>query len=204
MPELSITTLVGKDVRSYIKDLAKLRITVFREYPYLYDGSTAYEEKYLKVYENCPQSLMVIVQHEGRLVGASSGLPLTSAAEEFQAPFIQQGYDPKQIFYCGESMMLKPFRGRGIYPRFFQARENHARALGQFSTIAFCAVIRPPDHSLKPVGYRPLDGYWARLGYVKRPEMVCHFAWPDLGEAVESLKPMVFWVKPLKQQWIDD
>ena len=51
----------GGDIDAFLPELARLRIRVFREYPYLYEGSAAYEEKYLKTYANVPESVMVLV-----------------------------------------------------------------------------------------------------------------------------------------------
>ena len=40
-------------------------------------------------------------------------------------------------------------------------------ALGGFTHCAFCAVVRPPDHPLRPAGYVPLDAFWTARGYAK-------------------------------------
>ncbi len=42
--------LQKEELAACIDDLADLRISVFREYPYLYDGNLEYEKKYLKQY----------------------------------------------------------------------------------------------------------------------------------------------------------
>ena len=47
---MQLETVVGDALAKYIPDLARLRMTVFREYPYLYDGSEAYEAEYLRTY----------------------------------------------------------------------------------------------------------------------------------------------------------
>jgi GNAT superfamily N-acetyltransferase len=90
----------------------------------------------------------------------------------------------------------RAYRGRGIGNAFFREREAQARAHG-FATAAFCAVVRPEDHPRRPPGYRPLDGLWAKHGFVRRPDIVTTFHWRDLDEAGESAKPMVFWTKEL-------
>lgn len=180
-----------------IPDLARLRITVFREYPYLYDGSLAYEENYLTTYTRCPDSVAVLARNEVGVVGASTGLPLTAETAEVQQPFVAQGYDPREIFYCGESVLLPAYRGRGLYREFFAGREQHARALGGFRHMALCGVVRPEDHPRRPSDYAPLDPVWRRFGYEKHPELTTFFAWRDLDESVESPKQMVFWLKAL-------
>ena len=43
-----------------LEDVARLRITVFRDYPYLYDGNAKYEAEYLAVYAKSPRSIFVL------------------------------------------------------------------------------------------------------------------------------------------------
>jgi hypothetical protein len=53
---LDVRVLTGRDAAlvERVQDLAQLRITVFREFPYLYDGDLAYEQNYLRTYLDCP------------------------------------------------------------------------------------------------------------------------------------------------------
>ena len=50
--------VIGAAIAPHVPDLARLRIEVFREFPYLYDGAEDYERKYLQTYINSPRSLM--------------------------------------------------------------------------------------------------------------------------------------------------
>ena len=117
----------GPAIRSVLPELAKLRIAVFREFPYLYEGSAAYEETYLKTYAEAADSVMVLVRDGEQVVGASSGLPLSAEPPKVIEPFIACGYDPHRIFYYGESVLLPEYRRRGIGHRFFVEREAHVR-----------------------------------------------------------------------------
>ncbi len=198
---LSIRRLTGSDAElaRHIPDLARLRIEVFRDFPYLYDGSLEYEEKYLETYLREPESVVVLVYDGERAVGATTGIPMQAETAEFQQPFIEQGYDPTRIFYCAESVLLKAYRGRGIYPRFFAEREGHARTLGRFDWSCFCCVQRPDHHPCRPADYVPLDRIWSKFGYAKHEELMTHYAWKDVDEAEETAKPMLFWLKSLKE-----
>lgn len=194
---MDIELLQGPQIAPHIEDLAHLRITVFREFPYLYDGSLDYEAEYLDTYVRSADSLCVLVRDEGRVVGASTALPLADETLEFQQPFLSAGWDPARIFYCAESVVLPAWRGRGLGVRFFAEREAHARQLGRFDWCAFCAVQRPADHPRRPADYQPLDAFWARRGYRHHPELHTQYHWRDLDEAEESAKPMSFWLKEL-------
>ncbi|MCC5828870.1 MAG: GNAT family N-acetyltransferase [Phycisphaeraceae bacterium] len=195
--ELVIHRFRGQEVAAHLDDLARLRIEVFREFPYLYDGDMAYERRYLATYGDCPESFFVLVEDQGRIVGGSSGLPLTVETPEIQAPWIEKGWDRQGIFYFGESVLLPAYRGRGLGHVFFDQRETFARELGGFTHAAFCAVQRPEDHPRHPNDYRPLDAFWRKRGYAPRPELVAHLSWKDLDEAESSPKPLVFWLGSL-------
>lgn len=194
---LRVQRVTRGDIRAYLPELARLRIRVFREYPYLYEGSTAYEERYLQTYANAPGGVMVLVRDGERVVGASSGLPLSAETPNVIGPFVKAGYDPEQIFYYGESVLLPEYRGQGLGQRFFAEREAHVRELGRFDLACFCAVERPVDHPRRPAHYRPLDEFWNGQGFFRHPELRAAFSWRDLDEAMESPKPMVFWLKRL-------
>ena len=194
---LHIESLTGRAILPYLDALARLRITVFREFPYLYDGSPAYEAEYLATYGACPESLFVLARRGEAIVGISTGIPLAAETAAMKAPFAAIGLAPERVFYFGESVLLAPFRGRGIGARFFDAREAYARRLGRFSHTAFCAVERPADHVLRPAGYRSLDGFWQRRGYGRRPELRAAMRWQDIDQPAETEKSMVFWLRPL-------
>lgn len=199
MSDIAIRTLSGRELAPYLADLARLRIAVFREFPYLYDGSAEYEEKYLQTYLDSPDSVVILALDGETVIGASTGLPMTDETEEFQTPFLEHRYDPARVFYCAESVLLPEYRGKGIYKHFFTGREDHARKLGRFDWCAFCCVQRPEDHPRRPADYAPLDPVWRKFGYVKHPELVAAYQWKDLGEEEESFKPMVFWLKSLRE-----
>ena len=50
MTEPRVEAITGAAVAQYLAALAVLRIEVFREWPDLYDGDVAYEERYLAPY----------------------------------------------------------------------------------------------------------------------------------------------------------
>lgn len=167
---------------------------MFREFPYLYDGDFAYEEKYLRIYAETPGAVLIIARDENRIVGASSSLPLAAEMNTVQKPFLEAGLDISKIFYFGESVLEAPYRGRGIGVAFFQAREVQAAG---YEMTAFCAVERPDDHPLRPKNYVDLHEFWHHRGYRQRPELVCTMLWRDVGEAEETVKRLKIWTKDL-------
>lgn len=195
MEHFQIQELRSGQLETWLDALGGLRIRVFREFPYLYDGSLENERDYLRTYQKAADSLMVIVtDSSGKLVGATTCLPMIEEGPEFQEPFIQQGHDLSRIMYFGESILLPEWRGRGLGKMFFERREAHARRLG-LKTTAFCAVDRPGDHPLRPADFRSLDGFWESRGYVKQPSLRTSFTWKEIGEETESPKTLTFWMK---------
>ena len=187
--------LTGDAVAAALEDLARLRIAVFRDWPYLYDGDLAYERAYLRAYTR-PGAVVVAAWEGARMIGAATGAPMEHHAEDFAAAFADRPEPLSDIFYCAESVLLPAYRGHGLGHAFFDGREAHARTLGR-RWSAFCSVIRPADHPARPADYRPLDGFWRKRGYQPLPGVVARFAWKDVGETAETDKPLQFWMKPL-------
>ena len=196
-PEFNIQRFSGSALTKYIDDIARLRIEVFKDFPYLYDGSMAYERNYLQTYSNCPQAVVVVAFADGEVVGASTGIPMQFEEPGFQQPFIDHGYDPAGIFYCAESVLRRDYRGHGLGVRFFAEREAHARSIGDFSYVSFCSVIRPDNHPLKPAEYQPLDTFWHKRGYSKHPELCANYAWKDIDQSDSTTKRLEFWLKSI-------
>lgn len=195
MPELNIRRFSGPDLNNYIDNIAQLRIEVFRDFPYLYDGTMEYERNYLQTYIRCPEAVVVVAFADGEVVGASTGIPMQFEEPNFQQPFKDHGYDPQGIFYCAESVLRRDFRGHGLGVRFFEEREAHARSLRNFEYFCFCAVARPENHPLRPVDYVPLDRFWQKRGYGKHPELGAYYAWKDIDQPDSTSKRLEFWLK---------
>lgn len=193
---IRVERLTGEDLAAALDDVARLRIEVFRAWPYLYDGDEAYERHYLQTYRDSENAILVAAFDGTRLVGASTGTPMEDHAEDFAAAFDGQGIDLKDIFYCAESVLLPGFRGRGIGHAFFDAREAHARAMGR-RYVAFCGVARPAEHPLKPEQYQPLDPFWRKRGYAPVTGAVAQFRWKDIDQPEETEHPLQFWMRAL-------
>ncbi len=198
MADIKIQALTGLSVQRYIDQVARLRITVFREFPYLYDGTLEYEAKYLQTYIQSPDSVVVMAFDGDQVIGASTAVPMAHETEEFKRPFVEAGMEPDKVFYLGESILEKRYRGQGIGVQFFIEREAHARRLGGFTWSAFCAVDRPSDHPRRPPDYQPLDAFWQHRGYGKHPELHTTYTWKDLDEAAPSAKSMTYWLKRIE------
>ncbi|WP_375691455.1 GNAT family N-acetyltransferase [Pseudooceanicola sp. LIPI14-2-Ac024] len=190
-----VRVLAGAALEAALDDVARLRIEVFRAFPYLYDGDLDYERGYLAAYR--AESAILVAAFDGtRIVGAATGSAMEDHAEDFAAPFADRPERFADIFYCAELVLLPEYRGQGIGHAFFDAREAHARRLGR-RHAAFCAVIRPDDHPARPATYAPLDPFWRKRGYAPLPGVVARFRWKDIGAEDQSDHALQFWMRDL-------
>lgn len=195
---IEVRALEGEALGAALEDVARLRITVFRDWPYLYDGDLAYERAYLQPYQRSEAAIVVGAFDGARLVGAATGTAIEDHADDFAAPLSAAGYELPEVFYCAESVLLPLYRGQGIGHRFFDLREDRARALGRRYSV-FCSVVRPVEHPLRPKTYRPLDGFWRKREYEKISDAFAEFSWLDVGKVKETTKPLQVWIKDLSR-----
>ena len=77
MPEqLRFVKKQGNEILSFAPDFAELRIAVFRDFPYLYEGSMEYELEYIRTYASCEDAFVFAVYHGDQMVGATTCVPL--------------------------------------------------------------------------------------------------------------------------------
>ena len=191
---MTVRPLTGGELATALDPLARLRIAVFADWPYLYDGDAAYEAQYLQEFAAAPDAVLVAAFDGSTIVGAATAAPMVHQKAEFRDPFAARGIAVAQLFYFGESVLLPHYRGRGIGHAFFDHREAQARACGA-TAACFAAVIRSGDHAARPADHAPLDPFWTRRGYAPVPDLVTHLAWKDHGDADETMKPMQFWLR---------
>ncbi len=191
---LAFETLSGPALHPLLPELARLRIEVFREWPYLYEGDEAYERRYLRAYADAPGAAVVVCRDGDRVVGAATCEPMTEGHAPVRDAFAAAGLDPARFCYFGESVLLRAYRGRGAGVRFFAEREAHARRLN-LAAAAFCAVIRDVDDPRRPAGHVPLDDFWRKRGYVPRPDLTVTFDWKEIGAPAETPHTLSFWLR---------
>jgi GNAT superfamily N-acetyltransferase len=194
---VNILEFKGPEAAKFIEEISRLRISIFREFPYLYDGDKKYEEKYLQTYFSCPESYVAICFDEERIIGASTAIPMKYEEENFKMPFITNGFDPSKICYFGESILMPQYRGLGIGKSFMKKREEFAKRIGGISDIAFAAVVRDQNHPLRPKNYQALNPFWKKMGFKEASNFFVYFPWKELGEKDQTPKKMQIWMKKI-------
>ncbi len=197
MSRIAVETLTHRaDREAALEDLAHLRITVFREWPYLYDGSIDYERRYLAGFIEEQDAALIVARDAGRIIGAATASPMTGQDSAFRAPFEERGHDVARLFYFGESVLLPDYRGHGIGHTFFDAREAAAKKAGA-DAACFCGIVRPVDHPLRPDRARDLTHFWRKRGYVPIDGVMAQYDWKDIDQAEETSHPMQYWHRTL-------
>lgn len=138
--------MTGADLQPLLSEVAWLRITIFRDFPYLYDVSLEYEQRYLQTCLDSDTSICVLALEGNEVVGAATGLAMRDEESAFQQPIIDAGFTIDEVFYCAESVLLPAYRGRGLYRYFFDEREAQAWCLGLSHSVSAPFSGRPIIH----------------------------------------------------------
>ncbi len=196
--KFSLELCTGPAVLPYLSEIARLRITIFKEYPYLYKGSQDIETKYLQAYAEASDACVFVVRDGETIIGAVTGVPLSGEPASFTASFAASPIPLNAIYYLGEVLFLPGYRGQGLGSRLLREFEQHVRTLGRYHHLACATIERPEDHPSKPAGYHPIDGLLTGAGFIRHPELQITLPWPDLDDHVTD-NTMVFWMKELGQ-----
>jgi GNAT superfamily N-acetyltransferase len=178
-----------------------MRIEGFRDFPYLYEGNFAYEEKYLEGYAKEARALLIRVLDGEDLAAVATATPLASSADivaEAPERFAALGHDPAEFYYYAEILVKKAYRGRGIAERIYRERERLAREWG-YKHLCLAVVQRPEAHPLRPADYKSPERIWVRDGFVKTTIEIA-FSWPTIlapGKVEDRENPMTFWMRRL-------
>lgn len=194
---IGLLSLTGSAILPFLPALARLRIKLFREWPYLYEGSLDYESRYLQTYSRSARSLFVLAVDQGRIIGCATAVPMSDQAAEYRAPLQAAGYEADQILYFGESLLDIDYRSRGLGHLFFDARERYARSLTGICHTLFCAVERSDSDPRRPAQARSLVEFWQGRGYRRLAQLSTRFSWREIGQEHETAQQMAYWQRPV-------
>lgn len=188
------TIKYGKEIIPYIKDLARLRIEIFREFPYLYDGSIEYEEKYLSKFSKVDEAYVVLVFENNNVIGAFTGIPIRYENDTVRDHIPQHTIEDS--YYLSEIVLQRKYRGKGIGVKLLHQLEEKVISLAKYKRLYFASVIRPNNHPLKPREYKSLDSFWLTNGYTPTP-LICTMSWKEISESKETEKSLAIWEKEI-------
>lgn len=197
MTDIHIRSFTGSGLKTWLHPIAKLRMEVFKDYPWFEEPNLDQQTESLRKIASCKESISVLIFDNTTLVGASLGYPLNIEEPALLRPFRDRQLEIDSYFYFGESTLLKHYRGRGIGHHFFDAREAHVAHFKKYKHICFCTPNCPESDSSRPKDFvSPVD-FWRKRGYIHHPEMKCLLFWNTLEKAHPSEHQMSFWIRDL-------
>lgn len=193
---MEIRLLHGAAIAPYIDDLARLRLTVFREFPYLYDGNLDYEAEYLATYARSGRSLVVLALDGGQVVGASTGLPLVDETPSFSSPSWPRAATRPRSITSANRCCCRPTVARAWGALFHRARVLRPQA-GRVRLLRFLRG-GAPGRAPAPAGrLQAVARFLAQPRLLHEPSLRTSYSWRDLDEQEQSAKIMSFWLKAL-------
>ena len=205
--DISEQLLQGSQIQEYLEQIAQLRLTIFREYPYLYDGQQKDELEYLKHYASHTEATAIIASCGNELAGAVTAIPLQYESEELASPLAATQYPVERIIYIGELLFYPDYRNKGLGSRLLSRIEQHFLDQKSYDYLTSATVMRPDDHPRCPDGYVPIDRFLQRSQFVKLAGVTTHFTWKEV-DGIPRDHEMQFWIKALSpmiwQLWRQD
>ena len=196
----SIVLLSGDSIQPILSFIEQMRLSYFREYPYLYEGTLQEERVYSAWFSKLKDSMVAVVYYNNKPVGFLTGTSFVDFSEHYTGSltlFRNAGLDPEQYYYFGEVIIQKEHRGNSLSRKLFELLEQYVRDLGYTKT---CLVTEShKTHPCKPTDYRELDGLWIRLGYIKTSAGIT-FKWNTLqvnGTKERQEHVLMYWIKDL-------
>jgi GNAT superfamily N-acetyltransferase len=187
--------LTGTAIEGALDDLATLRLEIFKEYPYLYQGQRSDELDYLGTYVEAPDASVVLAYDGNTAAGAVTGMPLVQDARMLAA-FTGAAFPLSQVYYIGELLFRPEYRNSGLGQKLLAVLENHIGSLGSYSKLTCATVERPDDHPIRPHDYIPITRFLARTGFARLSGVTTSFEWLET-DGIKRDHPMQFWIKDL-------
>jgi hypothetical protein len=197
MTDIHVRSFTGSSLKPYLHSIAKLRMEVFKDYPYFEDPDLNRETQYLRKIAASKETIGVLIFDNTTLVGVSLGSPFNIEEPALHRPFQEHHRAIDSYFYFGDSALLKHYRGRGIGHHFFDAREAHVAQFKKFEHICFCAPHCCDPDPNRPKDYVPFVDFWRKRGYILHPELKCTLSWKKIDETHPTETQMSFWIKDI-------
>ncbi|MDD2900451.1 MAG: GNAT family N-acetyltransferase [Desulfuromonadaceae bacterium] len=194
--EITKQLLTGTAIADALDDLATLRLDIFPEYPYLYQGRMADELIYLSTYAEAPDAGVILAYDGLTVIGAATGMPLIHEDARMFDAFARASFPLDEVYYVGELLLRPAYRNCGLGRKLLDLFESHIRSLGCYRRLTCATVERPDDHLLRPRDYIPITRFLARTGFARLPGVTTSFMWRET-DGVKRDHTMQFWIKDL-------
>lgn len=185
-----------QEIEAYVDAITELALIVYREYPYLYDGTMKEYLPLIQIYATSQDGIACLLFDNKKLIGAAIGLPFLEMRDNYKELFADE--DLKDYYYLGALLLLKQYRGQGFGKKMYTAFEESVSALKVFQTLCFCKIQEFDKHPLMPRGYQSLESFWKKLGYIEHPKLTFTIPWKDIDAPKVRQHTLVYWTKDLR------
>jgi len=197
MSDIKIVAFTGREIDAVIPKLADLRIEIFAEYPFLYEGSLEDEKQHIKKFFAMEDAIVVAAFDQDKIVGISTAYPFIYEKESFQKLFLKHQRAPQEYFIIGEVALQKQYRRLGIGKKILQEIEAYAQKLNSYKYFCLYTFVRSPEDPRRPSDYYPETIFWKNRGFVEHPELHATVAYREIGESKKTPKKIRFWTKDI-------
>lgn len=194
---LLLTFFVGAQVTEMIPLIEQLRISNFKNYPYLYSGTIENEAQHSEIYRNNEEAIVVQATVNQEIQALVMGTPVSTLATIFpdiESLLKSENFNPQEFYYLEEAILVNDIN---TMQKVCAVIEEHARTL-HYKHICFVNVAEEPS-VLKPENYQSLNPLFEQLGFVKT-ELTIPVSWPTLcGDSIVETKEhsLILWIKAL-------
>lgn len=189
-------------LQAHMNNWMLMSLEVYREYPYLYDGTVESETDYFEFYARNAHAIMLVAKDDttDTPVGYAVGIPLSDETPKKQHPFIATGRDPREYLLIVEFLVAPAFRHHGIARTMYTLFEEHIISqLPQYRYITAFGIERDNNPNwYTPQSHDPLYALERHCGWQRHGELTFLATWQDVGTAEPVTKKLVFWIKSLQ------
>ncbi len=191
--------LTGAAIADGRDDVATLRLEIFREYPYLYQGRREDELEYLGTYAAAPDACVILAYDGDAVIGAVAGMPLIHENLQMIDAFAGTTFPLDEVYYVGELLFRPAYRNCGLGRKLLDRLESHICSLDRYRTLTCATVERPDDHPLRPRDYIAITKFLARTDFAQLTGVKTSFTWREI-DGVKRDHLMQFWFKLIDKQ----
>lgn len=194
---MEIEIVHGPITSRHAELVTSMRMSIFREYPYFYAGDLKTEAEYVEIYTKSPRSIFVLAKEGKKVIGLVTGIPLQDMDEDLTAPIKKAVLDLQPIYYLGEILLLKEFRGKGIGYQMYKAFEKTVRGQHCYTMIAIIRIDEKQNHAKKPKDYKSLQEFWTRLGFVEDLNLSLKVPYQEIDHADKTSHTFYYSLKKI-------
>jgi len=179
-----VISLKGKEIEPYLPQIIDLHLTVFKEPPYLYEGTREEYAPWMQIYADSKDGIACLLFDGKELVGAATGLPL----KEMPGEWLKNFKGPlERIFYLGEEVILEKYRRKHLGAQLYDQFEKMIPPF--FDTISFARIQEP----IEP----PLNFILRERGFLEHKDRDVELLWRDARSKEIVPHKLIYWTKQL-------